>query len=46
MINYNGRTDNIQLDVYGRNALFVNNLIVTIDSTLTNDYSDILLIYK
>jgi hypothetical protein len=43
MINYNGKTDNNQSDAYGRNAHFVNNLIVTKDSTLTNELPFVIL---
>jgi hypothetical protein len=43
MINYNDNADNIQLDAYGRNARFVNNLIVTKDSTFTNELPFVIL---
>jgi len=36
-IQFNGNTKWIQLQAYGKNARFINNVIVTNDSTITND---------
>jgi len=42
-INYNGNETFVQLDVYGQNAHFLNNVVITKDTTWSNDLPFVIL---
>ena len=43
LVNYNGNNNYIQLDAYARNARFLKNLVITHDTSFTNDLPYVLL---